>query len=267
VPVPPPAPIVRHAPAPTVRQAARETVRGFQEEGNAQGWAFWIAAAAAIAAAYFTWHWFGNLFVSIGAGVVAFCVGAWFGYKFAKLLTALLVLTVVVFGLLVFLGWQHQKKTEEEARKNAAFDPKSLTTTLLWMEVQGQKVTEVDGKKNEVLSKEAFEELGRTLARAEGAQVEWQATVASVNPDSVALNGPSIGSGHSLRFEVVAGTRDPQAAQQPQGLALPITPEQSRRLAAGQTITFTGRVQACRAERAAGGLAFTLIVSEARVVD
>jgi hypothetical protein len=135
------------------------------------------------------------------------------------------------------------------------------------MEVQGGKVTEEDANKNEVLSKEAMEKLSRTLAGAEGKQVQWQATVESVAPAAVTLQSPSLRSGYPLTFGLVAAKPSPEAAEQPQGLVLPITAEQSRKLVAGQPITFTGRVRTCRAERSGANLAFTLVVSEAGVVD
>jgi hypothetical protein len=260
---PPPAPAPAPAPAPSYRRAAREAYGGFQEERIAQWWAFWVAVIAAAAAAYFSWQWFGNPIVTIAASIVAFCVGGVIGYKCAALLSILLVIALLVGGVLLYIGHE----TLEDAKKKAVFDPKSLSATLLWMESQGEKVMEVDAKKNEILSKEARQELSRTLARAEGNQVQWQAKVASVAPAAVTLQGPSMGPGCALTFKVIAAGQLPAGPAQPGGPVLPVTTEQSRRLVAGQTITFTGRVLTCRAERSGTNLAFTLVVSEARVVD
>jgi hypothetical protein len=266
-----PAPVVAPPPEPSVRHAARHAFRGFQDERLAQWWGFWIGVVAAGAAAYFSWHWASNPTITIGAAVVAFCVGGWIGYKCAWLLTVLLGLAILVAGVLIFINYQQENKPQEDGVKNAVFDPHSLDTTLHWMTVQGSKVTEADAKQNEVLSKEALEALSRTLATAEGNPVQWQATVASVGPAAVTVQSPSLGSGYALTFQLVALRRVTSDPEQRPGLVLPISPEQSRNLIAGQMISFTGRVSACRVERASGtsgnNLAFTLVVSEARVVD
>jgi hypothetical protein len=217
----------------------------------------------AAAAAYFSWHQYHNPLLTIGASVVAFCLGGLIGYKFAIVFTALLGVAIIAFAVLIYLGSEMGKK----AREDAAFDPKSLSTTLLWMEAQGGKVTEVEAKKNEVMSKDALEAANRTLAGAEGKQVQWQSTVESVSPTTVTLQRPSMGSGYSFTFDLVAAKASPEGAEPPHGLALPITAEQSRKLTAGQTINFTGRVRTCRADRSGGNLAFALVVSEARVAD
>jgi hypothetical protein len=189
--------------------------------------------------------------------------GGLIGYKFAIVLTVLLALSILVGGVLLFIGYQEVKK----AQQNAVFDAKSLSTTLLWLEAEGGKVTEVDAKKNEVMSKEAMEKLSRTLAGAEAKQVQWQVTVGSVTPAAVTVQSPSLGSGYPLTFGLVAARSSSDAAEQPDGLVLPITAEQSRKLIAGQPITITGRVRTCYAKRSGANLAFTLVVSEARVVD
>jgi hypothetical protein len=86
---PPPPPVLRPVPPPpviqpiqppprarSVRRAAREVFQGFQLEGNAQWWAFWLAVVSAAAAAYFTWQRYEDPLLTIGASVLAFCLGA-----------------------------------------------------------------------------------------------------------------------------------------------------------------------------------------------
>ncbi len=255
---PPPPPPVR-----SVRATARQAYQGLQIEGNAQSWGFWLGVIAAVVATCFTWHFTANTAVTIAASVVALAVGAYVGYRFALVLTGLLVLALLVGGVLLFVHYQKAKQAQEEA----VFDPNSLETTVLWLQARNQKVREVDQKNNQVLSKEALEGVNRELARAEGAEVKWQALVESVGPDAVTLQGPSVASGLSLTFEMTTETARPAGQAGARPLVLPITPERGRNLARGQAVQFTGRVLVCRAERSGGGLTFTLVVAEARLAE
>jgi hypothetical protein len=247
----------------SVRATAREAYQGVQIEGNAQGWGFWLGVIAAAVATWFTWHFTANTAVTIVASVVALAVGAYVGYRFALVLTGLLVLALLVGGVLLFVHYQKAKQAQEEA----VFDPNSLETTVLWLQARNQKVREIDQKNNQLLSKEALEEVNRELARAEGARVKWQAVVESVSPNAVTLQGPSTASGLSLTFVLTTDKARPAAPAGARPLVLPITPERGRGLARGQAVPFTGRVLACRAERSSGGLTFTLVVAEARLAD
>jgi hypothetical protein len=200
---------------------------------------------------------------------VAAGLGYLIGHKCGPLLNVLFVLGLVLFyglsmsGTLPDLGGN--KKAAEEM-KNAAFDAKSLDKTLLWLEAEGVKVTEIDKKKNEVLSQEAFKELTDKLAKVVGSEVQWQAKVKSVNSKTVVLEDRSLGSGLALKFEVIAAGAALKATQD-DPFALPITVEQSRKLGAGDVVQFFGRIFACRAERTGDSLTFTLTVSEAKLVE
>jgi hypothetical protein len=246
----------------------RQAYRSIQAEDNAQGWGALLAVLAAGGAAWLTWSHTGTPVPTLAAALVAAAVGYAIGYKFALFFQILLGVAVIGFGVLVFIGYQVNKKAEEQA----VFDPHSLSTTLLWLKAEGQKVAEVDQKKNEVLSKEALEGLSRKLAGVEGTQVCWEAPVESVRPSAVTLQSSALQSSASsvtLRCEVIADKQYPATAQAEPAApgVLPVTPEQGRRLAAGHPVAFSGRILACKAERSVESLVITLRVAEARVAD
>lgn len=239
----------------------RQAYRDFQYEEIAQWWGGLLAVSAAAAAAWYTWASLHNPLVTLLATIVALPLGYCIGHKLSVFLSAVLALVVVTVAVFVFINHQTAQKTEKEA----AFDPKSLPTTLLWLKGKGQKVTESDQKNNEVLAREALDQLNRELAQVEGTQIQWEAQVQSVSPDAVILQVTT--EPMTVKLALTAGKEFPAQADSTDLRALPITPEQSRQLVSGQTVTFTGRLLVCRAERSGASLVYTLRVVEARIVE
>lgn len=191
-----------------------------------------------------------------------------------------LLLVVVGVAAFAYAAWltaqgersrkqfQEAKERERKAKEPGGdFDPNDFQATARWIAGQQVAMREAEDKRNELIAKDARLTMLHTLASVEGKRVQWQMSVASVSANTLRLQSAYTFEKGKDQFpcEIYVGDDTRQFSD---GFAIgdkgAIPLEQAGRLKAKDTVTLTGKVSRCYADKSSGWY-FCISIADAKI--
>jgi hypothetical protein len=164
--------------------------------------------------------------------------------------------------------FQEAKERERKAKEPGGnFDSNDFQATARWIAGQQVAMREAEDKRNELIAKEAKLTMLHTLATVEGKPVQWQLSVASVSANTLRLQSVyTFEKGKDQNpCEIYVGDDTRQFSD---GFAIgdkgAIPFEQASRLKAKDTVTLTGKVSRCYANKSSGWF-FCISIGDAKI--